>query len=136
MPVPTYPEVWLSENAFISMVTAAVEAFPDETLGVIIGFREPEMKRILVQYAVVYQTAERAKDAVEADLKRKLGTDKFLERVTRLSVIGDFHSHPKLPVGKMSSCWLSPDDKKSMQPNDLSFVIAIDRDSKEREWHL
>jgi len=134
MPRPARPEVWLSENAFISMVAAAVEAFPDETLGVLIGLREPRWKKILVQYAVVYQTVERARDKVEADPKRRLRMDNFLGQVTRLNVIGDFHSHPKIPVRRISSCWLSQDDKKSMSIGELGFVIAIDRDSKKRDW--
>lgn len=137
MPRPAHPEVWLSENAFISMVAAAVEAFPEETLGVLIGFRDSLWRKFLTQYAIVYQTAERARDKVSADLKRTSRMDKFLGRVTALEVIGDFHSHPGVPVRRRKSCWLSEDDKKSMSPGDLGFVIAINRDYKEREWkHL
>ena len=134
---PGRSEVWLSENAFISMVAAAVEAFPDETLGVLIGFRDLGWRKFLTQYAIVYQTAERARDQVSADPNRMRRMDKFIERVTTLEVIGDFHSHPKVPVRRKSSCWLSEDDKKSMSPGDLGFVIAINRDHKERDWkHL
>lgn len=63
--------------------------------------------------------------------------DKFLQKVTYLERIGDFHSHPSEPVGKLSSCWLSQDDKDSMSVGDVGFVIAIDQDYKRRDWrHL
>jgi proteasome lid subunit RPN8/RPN11 len=139
MPYPAnpVPEVWVSEHAFISMVSAAVEAYDDETLGVLLGLQEPRWARIMVQYAVVYQTAKRARDEVKADPKRAARLDKFLGKITFLQVVGDFHSHPGCPVGKLSSCWLSDDDKNSMKTHDVGFVIAIDRDHKERYWrHL
>jgi len=135
MPRPISPRVWLSENAFISMVSAAVETFDDETLGVLLGLRELRRKRILVQYAVVYQTAKRARNKVRPDPKRVARLNKFLEKVTYLEVIGDFHSHPGLPVRKISSCCLSDDDKNSMSVGNVGFVIAIDRDFKDRDWH-
>jgi len=137
MPHPPGPKIWLSENAFISMVSASVEAFPEETLGILLGLREPLQKRFLVQYAVVYQTAERARNKVRADPERAVRLNKFLKKVTFLEAIGDFHSHPREPVRKISSCWLSDDDKDSMSVDDVGFVIAIDRDYKERDWcHL
>lgn len=135
MPRPAIPKVWLSENAFIAMVSAAVEAFKDETLGVLLGLSEPHWRRVVVQYAVVYQTAKRARDEVEADPKRAARLNKFLEKVTFLEVIGDFHSHPEMPVRRLSSCWLSDKDKKWVSVGEIGFVIAIDRDYNERNWH-
>lgn len=54
MPRPVSPQVWLSENAFVSMVSAAVEAFDLETIGVVLGLRDLRWRRIVVQYAIVY----------------------------------------------------------------------------------
>jgi proteasome lid subunit RPN8/RPN11 len=131
------PEIWLSENAFVSLVTATVEAYPDETLGVLIGLRESLRNKILVQYSIVYQTAERNRDEVIQDSKRMARTDKFLNRVTRLDVVGYFHSHPELPIPKKQSGWLSKTDKHSIQNGHLELLVAVDKDSKEREWkHL
>jgi hypothetical protein len=39
----------LNESAFIAMVTVAVETFPDETLGVLIGLRKAN--KVMIQYA-------------------------------------------------------------------------------------
>lgn len=108
-----------------------------ENLGVLLGLLEPSKKRNVVQYAVVYQTAKRTRDAVNPDPKRATRLDRFLEKVTFLEVIGDFHSLPELPVRGKTSCWLSNDDKSSMKIGGLGFVIAIEKDHKERDWcHL
>lgn len=137
MPRSGRSEVWLSENSFISMVAAAVEAYPKETLGVLIGFRDLRWRKFLTQYAIVYQTAERARDEVSVDKERVRRLDKFVERVTALEVIGDFHSHPEKSVWRKSSCWLSEPDKEDMALGDLGFVIAINKDNKQRDWkHL
>jgi proteasome lid subunit RPN8/RPN11 len=91
----------------------------------------------LVQYAIVYQTAERERDSVEVNPKRATRTNNFVTRVTHLKAVGDFHSHPELPVKGKRSCRLSQADKDSMEDGNIGFVIAIDRDSEEREWrHL
>ena len=44
------------------MVTAAVEAYPEETLGVLIGTKG--IDTFMIQYAVSYQTAKRSKEEV------------------------------------------------------------------------
>jgi proteasome lid subunit RPN8/RPN11 len=117
------------------MVTATVETYPEETLGVLIGVRTA--KRILVQYAIAYQTARRSRDEVYPHPKRSQRMDNFLEKVTRLEVVGDFHSHPEVSVDKVFGIKLSETDKNSMLAKKLGIVIAIDKDEKEREWrHL
>lgn len=127
-------ETFLSENAFVSMVTAAVEAYPQETLGVLIGLRGP--RAIWVQYAIVYQTAERDKMEVAAHPIRSRRTNRFLEKITRLE-LGDFHSHTKVPIGKVSSVQLSLTDRESMSLKNLGIIIAIDKDKLKRNWrHL
>ena len=128
-------EVILDEKAFIPMVTAAVETYPAETIGVLIGFRDTG--RIMVQYAVAYQTAKRSRNSVEVHPRISRRMDNFLQKVTRLEVVGDFHSHPEDPVDKLSSVRLSEPDKRSMQVGNLGIVIAIDKDEVKRPWkHL
>jgi proteasome lid subunit RPN8/RPN11 len=128
-------EVIFDEKAFIPMVTAAVETYPNETIGVLLGFRA--RGRIMVQYAVAYQTAKRKRDSVEVHPRISRRMDGFLGKVTHLEVVGDFHWHPENPVDKISSVRLSDPDKKSMMVNNLGIVIAIDKDGVERPWeHL
>jgi proteasome lid subunit RPN8/RPN11 len=135
MPRSISPKIWLSENAFVSMVSASVEAFKDETLGVLLGLREPKHNRFMVQYAIVCQTVERTRVEVHPDLKRAKRLNEFLENVTYLDTIGYFHSHPELPVEKLVSCQLSNSDKHAISVGDVELVIAIDEDRKERDWH-
>lgn len=128
-------EVVLSESAFIAMVTAAVETFPDETLGVLIGVRKAS--KVMVQYAIVYQTAKRRRYSAEIHPRLSRRMDLFLEKVTHLEIVGDFHSHPEAGVDKVASVKLSEADKKSMRINKLGIVIAIDKDGRKLEWrHL
>ena len=128
-------ETFLSENAFISIITAAVEAYPQETLGVLIGLRGP--RAIWVQYAIVYQTAERDKMEVMAHPIRTRRTNHFLKKITHLELVGDFHSHTKVPIDKASSIQLSRTDKQSMPQKNLGIIIAITKDKVQRNWrHL
>ncbi len=126
--------VVLNENAFISMVAAAVETFPDETLGALLGLRKTGT--ILVQYAVPYQTAKRARTHVSIEPLRGSRVQRFLGNTTRLEVVGDFHSHPGVAVtGKGYK--LSEADKRSTPLKRLGTVIVVDEDKKRREWkHL
>ena len=124
-------EVFLTETAFISMVTAVVEAYPQETLGVLFGLRK--LDKIWVQHAIVYQTAERKKQEVSVDEERKRRMDKFLSRVTHLEIIGDFHSHPERDV-LGESYKLSPRDKNDMEVKSLGIVIVAQKDGENREW--
>ena len=56
MPRQPIPRVWLSENAFISMVSAAVEAYDHETLGVLLGLREPRRRGKFLVVGLVMTT--------------------------------------------------------------------------------
>ena len=127
-------QVFLSENAFLSMVTATVETFPEECLGVLIGLRKPD--KILVQHAVPYQIAERSETHVSPDPTRSKRIEKFLLNVSHLEVVGDFHSHPSTPV-ENKGYKLSKADKDSTMTEGLGMVVVIDKDSESREWeHL
>lgn len=128
-------EVILNEGSFISMITASIETFPNETLGVLIGLWKTH--KAMVQYAIAYQTAKRRRFSVEVHPRLSKRMDVFLEKVTHFEVIGDFHSHPEVAIDKASSIKLSERDKKSMLPNNLGIVIAIDKDLRKLEWkHL
>jgi proteasome lid subunit RPN8/RPN11 len=131
------PEIFLSENALISIVTATVEAYPDETIGVIFGLREPVSNKTIAHTAIVYQTAKRDRNEVKLDTRRMIRTETFLNKVTRLDVVGYFHSHPELTISKKQSGYLSDIDKRSIQHNNIELLVAVDKDEKEREWrHL
>lgn len=124
-------ETFLNENAFISMITASVEAYPEETLGILVGLRG--RRAIWVQYAIVYQTAEREKMEVMSHPIRARRTNRFLEKMTNLEIVGDFHSHTKVSIDEVRGIRLSRTDKKSMSIKNLGIVVAINRDKERRK---
>ena len=87
------------------MVTSAVETYPNEPLGVLIGLRKPG--KIIVQLATAYQTAKRNRNSVDVHPRLSDRMCDFLEQVTHLEVVGDFHSHPDVNVDKTSCINLS-----------------------------
>ena len=123
-------KIFLSENAFVAIATAAVETFPQETLGTLIGFPNPE--KILVQLAVPYQTADRTEIDVSPNPNRSGRMERFLHRVTLMETVGDFHSHPSIPLE--TGYKLSKEDKASTMIEGLGLVVVINRDSIERAW--
>jgi len=125
-----------SEGAFLSLVTASVEVYPDETFGILLGTMGED--NIMVQHAVSYQTAKRSRYAVEPNPKRSYRIDQFLKTLGHLGHIGNFHSHPETPVnGKQVNHNLSEVDKNSADLNALEMLVVIDRDNVSRPWrHL
>jgi proteasome lid subunit RPN8/RPN11 len=126
----------LSEGAFLSLVTAAVEVYPHETLGILLGtIGESD---VMVQHAVSYQTAKRRRNEVEPDPKRSYRVDRFMRTLGHLKRVGSFHSHPETRVlGEDVNHNLSPTDKDSAELNKLEMLVIIDRDNVRRDWrHL
>lgn len=126
-------KTYLNENSFLSLVSSAVEVYPNETLGVLIGIKSKD--KIQVQYAVPYQTAKRKRDEVEVTLLKEKRMNKFLTKTTALESVGDFHSHPECDVLKKYK--LNCDDEKSMKHGTLGIIIVIKKDKTKRDWkHL
>ncbi|MFH1774031.1 MAG: Mov34/MPN/PAD-1 family protein [Methanobacteriota archaeon] len=127
-------KTYLNENSFLSLVSSAVEVYPNETLGILIGIKSQD--KIQVQYAVPYQTAKRSKDEVEVTPLKERRLNKFLTKTTALEIVGDFHSHSEYEVSR-DGYKLSLKDKSSMKRGGLGIVIVISKDKKRREWrHL
>lgn len=126
-------KTYLNENSFLSLVSSAVEVYPNETLGVLIGIKSKD--KIQVQYAVPYQTAKRKRGEVEVTPLREKRMNKFLTKTTALEIVGYFHSHPECDV--LRGYKLSPEDKNSMKHGEWGIVIVINKDRKRRDWkHL
>lgn len=125
-------KTYLNENSFLSLVSSAVEVYPRETLGVLIGIKSKD--KIMVQYAIPYQTARRGRNEAKVTQPREKRMNKFLIRTTALEIVGDFHSHPE-DVSKGYKP--SSEDKKSMRRGELGIIVTINKDKKRRDWkHL
>lgn len=62
-------DIFLSDKAFIGMVLSAVEVYKKEYMGALLGYNL--RKRIVVEYAIPYQTAKRKPTEVEPNWSRE-----------------------------------------------------------------
>ena len=118
-------EVFIGPTAFLSIAVAAVEVYPRETVGILIGLRGG--KKIWVEYAVPIQTADRKDDTVSwrPHIARRI--KRFMTGSTALEVVGGFHSHPwperKSLYKGMNR--LSKADLKSWKPPEIEVVASV-----------
>jgi len=130
--VPRVFEAFIYETPFINMIVAAVEVYPKECLGVLLGYRAwnsiDKTRRAIVEQAISYQTAERRRDSVEIKEKREFRCKDMLYKLSSLEPIGDFHSHPKTDPG------LSFEDKNSMSIGDIEIVISVFKKGRTTAW--
>lgn len=129
---------YVSETAFLSIVTAAVEVYGQETYGRLLG--HCSNGRLVVWHAFPYQTAKRGRRRTYAWVGLNQRVDKrlktFLFGLTGLDLVGEFHSHPG-PLEHNSSRPTLPDDLEDLQEGELQLIISINRNGRMRGWrHL
>lgn len=114
------------------MIVSAVEVYPQECLGVLMGYRAwnslDKTRRAIVEQAISYQTAERTTSTVEVGERHELRCKELLYNISPLEPIGYFHSHPR------TDAVLSSRDKKSMELRDIEIIIAISRKTMSKPW--
>lgn len=120
-------EVYLSENAFLSLVVSTIEVTPKESYGVLLGMKE--WNRYIIEYAVPYQTAERHTSFVYRNEKAHERMVNFLGDLANVRPIGDFHSHPTALVTP------SIEDKEHMSYSEIYMIVGCSRKTREVPWH-
>lgn len=114
------------------MVVSAVEVYPKECLGVLLGYRawdsRDKTRRAIVEQAISYQTAERRRSSVEVDERHELRCKDMLYKISSLEPIGNFHSHPR------TDPTLSSIDKKNMDVGDVEIVVAVSKKARTTPW--
>lgn len=126
-------EVYLKRHAFISMIISAIEVYKKECLGLLLGNKVDD--RYIVEYAIVYQTAERKFAQVQTHKKQEKTLKINLSYLSYYEVIGDFHSHPQYGEVKAHTN-LSHADVQDISNTDLvSMVISINESSRHHKWH-
>ena len=126
-------EVYLKRHAFISMIISAIEVYKKECLGVLLGSRVDE--RYIVEYAIVYQTAERLFAQVQTRKRQEKTLKINLSYLSCYETVGDFHSHPQYG-GIRAHTNLSAEDAEDLKETDLiSLVISINESSRHVAWH-
>ena len=129
---PEVFEAYIYETPFINMIVAAVEVYPTECMGVLLGYRAwhsfDGTRRAIVEQAIPYQTAKRTRDSVTVRAKHEFRCKDMLYKLSSLEPIGHFHSHPK------SIPELSHDDEGEINTGDTEIVIAVSKRAEDRPW--
>ena len=121
----------VKERAFWSMVLSAIEVYHLETLGLLLGLKGEDT--FIVEYAIPYQTAHKAKTWVSPNEKRA----SRLKRIVHLlpvDVIGDYHSHTELGNSKALP-HPSGDDIADMEAGKAYLILAVNECNRTVEWH-
>ncbi|HEX4851712.1 MAG TPA: M67 family metallopeptidase [Puia sp.] len=108
--------IFIETDAHQRMVEDAVNNFPDECCGFMLGEEDPEENRIISEILVVDNSKEGDKSRrFEISSKDYLRAEQFaIDR--NLSLLGIYHSHPNHPAIP------SEHDRKAAQPF-FSYVI-------------
>ncbi len=89
--------------------------------------------RIIVEYAIPFQAAERKFAEVTPNWRRELKVTEILPKIIHLEKLGYFHSHPMF--GKSRGLpQLSEKDKDYMQFGEIELVVAINDSKKSLPW--
>jgi proteasome lid subunit RPN8/RPN11 len=119
----------LHEQAFVEMLTAALEVYPKEVYGLLIG--SIYQNRLLIKGVIPYQEAFRSRSGAEVWEDHEDKVLKILNRFPGYSLLGDFHSH----IHSMN--YLSDTDIESMVNEGIRFSILVTilkGTRKKRKW--
>lgn len=123
--------VYLSENAFIDLLLSSAEVYKKECLGFLLGYKLKD--RFVIEHAYSLQTADRKpKGVVSLDRSHKQILP-ILERLDRLQIVGDFHSHTEFGPQK-GLPHPSQEDIDGMSVDHVYFIIAINDNRKTMTW--
>jgi len=120
----------INRASFTTMVTSAIEVYPQECLGVIFGRKTGHT--FVVEYAFAYQTAKRGKTVVDIDRRIKKRIEEVLQKFIRFKKIGDFHSHTTNTGTRLSSI-----DRKDFSGNDdIGIVVHVAKRRRKSKCHV
>ncbi|MBX5321672.1 MAG: hypothetical protein QHH12_07550 [Candidatus Bathyarchaeota archaeon] len=124
-------EIFLSDKAFLSIILSSVEVYKNESHGALLGFKTP--RRIIVEYAIPFQSARRKFTEVMPNWRRELKVIEVLPRLIHLQKLGYYHSHPQFGK-KRGTPELSKTDREYMQPGEIEIVVAINDSKRSSPW--
>ncbi|MBD3286997.1 hypothetical protein GF359_10125 [candidate division WOR-3 bacterium] len=125
-------EVYLSLPSFLTMVSAAAELYPDETVGYIVGY--PVKDRFIVEYAVPFQAMISDTEFTWIDENRTARINRIINRFAEgMEIVGTFHSHAGM--GENRAVPLpSAADVNHILPDEVELIVALNRKKKEMTW--
>ena len=125
-------DIYLSENAFVGLLVSTIEVYRKECFGVLLGQITPE--RVLVDFVVPYQTANRKFREVHVDLMRSQRVEQAVRTTSRWECVGDYHSHPMYGTVRATTT-LSAVDRKFFKEGNVAIVVAINDTARQRRWN-
>lgn len=124
--------IFISGDAFLGMVIAAVEVFRKETLGILLGYKSDNS--LIVENAIAYQTSDRYASLVHRNDNAHKRIESFLKNVNSPSkIIGDFHSHTQFGNSK-GGFVPSKEDTSEMKNGGVYCIIEINRKTRTQTW--
>jgi len=124
-------KVYLSENAFVDLLLSAAEVYKKECLGFLLGYRLRD--RFIIEHAFSFQTASRRHKGVIYHEKNHKKIEPILQRLDKVQLIGDFHSHTQFGADKGLPI-PSEEDIESMKPEHVYLIIAVNDNEKTLPW--
>jgi hypothetical protein len=125
-------DIFLSDKAFIGIVLSAIEVYKNECLGALLGYNL--RNRIVVEYAIPFQTAKRKPTEVEPNWKRETRVQEILPKLIHLKHLGYFHSHTQLGKRK-ATAQPSNSDIESMIPAQIEIITAVNESKRKTHWY-
>lgn len=125
-------DIYLSENAFVGLLVSTIEVYRKECFGVLLGQIMPE--RVLVDFVVPYQTANRKFREVHVDLMRSQRVEQAVMTTSRWECVGDYHSHPMYGTARATTV-LSAVDRKFFKDGNVAIVVAINDSARQQRWN-
>ncbi len=123
--------VYLSDNAFIDLLLSSAEVYKKESLGFLLGYKPED--RFIVEHAFSLQTARRKHKGVVFQHKNHKKIEPILEKLDRLQIVGDFHSHTQFGITKGLPI-PSDEDVKEMREGHIYLIVAINNNEKTLNW--
>ena len=124
-------EIFLSDKAFMGIILSSVEVYKNECHGALLGFKTG--RRIIVEYAIPFQSAERKFSEVTPNWRRELKVIEVLPKLVHLQKLGYFHSHPQFGH-RRGVAKLSRSDKNYMKEGEVEIVVAINDAKRRLPW--
>jgi len=124
-------EIFLSDKAFMGTVLSSVEVYKNECHGALLGYKT--RGRIIVEYAIPFQSAENKPSEVVPNWRRELRVIELLPKLIHLEKLGYFHSHPQWGDTR-GVAKLSGRDRDYIGKGEIEIVVAINDSKRMTTW--
>lgn len=126
-------DVYLSLPSCLTMVSAAAEIYPEETVGYLVGYATKS--KFIIEYAAVFQAIESDQEFAWIDENRTARINRIINRFAEgMEILGTFHSH----AGRGSAKAVplpSPADVNHILPDEVQLIVALNPKRKEVAWN-